>query len=84
MNFGVFTMFNIREGATQAQTFTEWLKVVQEAEMLGMDVFWLGESLQARPSSGIVPAYGRKRGRGTHKPHENRDCGAGASSSESD
>lgn len=53
MNFGVFTMFNIREGASQAQTFTEWLKVVQEAERLGIDVFWLGES-HFRPDRAVV------------------------------
>ena len=44
MDFGIFTMFNTREGFTQSQTFKEWFDVVQVAENAGIDTFWLGES----------------------------------------
>jgi hypothetical protein len=35
MDFGIFSMFTTRVGDTQAQTFKEWLDVVQLAD----DVF---------------------------------------------
>ncbi|MBI3325530.1 MAG: LLM class flavin-dependent oxidoreductase [Nitrospinae bacterium] len=44
MDFGIFTMFNTREGCTQFQTFQEWFDVVRVAEDMGIDTFWLGES----------------------------------------
>ena len=44
MNFGIFSMFNLREGCTQAQAFEEWLGLVQEAEAFGIDTFWIDES----------------------------------------
>ncbi len=53
MDFGMFTMFNIREGATQADTFKEWFKLVQEAEDRGIDTFWLGES-HFRPERAVM------------------------------
>lgn len=37
MDWGIFTMFNVREGATQAQTFKEWFDLVQVAEEKGVD-----------------------------------------------
>ena len=44
MDFGIFSMFNSREGATQAETFKEWFDLVQVVEETGLDTFWLGES----------------------------------------
>ena len=44
MDFGIFTMFNTREGFTQTQTFKERFDVAQVAEEVGVDTFWLGES----------------------------------------
>ena len=44
MDFGLFTMFEIREGATQAETFDDWFHLVDMAEKLGLDTVWLGES----------------------------------------
>ena len=38
MDFGIFTMFNTREGFTQSQTFKEWFDVVQLAEDVGIDI----------------------------------------------
>ena len=35
-------MFTTRVGATQAQTFKEWLDLVQVCEDSGLDTFWLG------------------------------------------
>src|SRR5262245_10201864 len=44
MDFGIFSMFTTREGRTQAQVFREWFDLVQVAEDMGLDTFWLGES----------------------------------------
>ena len=53
MNFGIFSMLNIREGCTQAQAFEECLDLVQESEAFGIDTFWLGES-HFRPERAVV------------------------------
>ena len=53
MDFGIFTMFNTREGFTQSQTFKEWFDVVQLAEDVGIDIFWLGES-HFRPRRAVL------------------------------
>ncbi|MFQ6026743.1 MAG: LLM class flavin-dependent oxidoreductase [Dehalococcoidia bacterium] len=53
MDFGMFTMFNIREGTTQADTFKEWFDLVQVAEDRGLDTFWLGES-HFRPDRAVM------------------------------
>ena len=53
MDFGLFTMFNTREGFTQSQTFKEWFDVVQVAEDAGLDTFWLGES-HFRPQRAVL------------------------------
>jgi alkanesulfonate monooxygenase SsuD/methylene tetrahydromethanopterin reductase-like flavin-dependent oxidoreductase (luciferase family) len=53
MDFGIFTMFNTREGFTQSQTFKEWFDVVQVAEDAGLDTFWLGES-HFRPQRAVL------------------------------
>lgn len=53
MNFGIFTMFSIREGRTQAQVFQEWFTLVQMAEDLGLDAVWLGES-HFRPNRAVL------------------------------
>ncbi len=53
MDFGIFTMFSTREGATQFQTFQEWLNLVQVAEDVGLDTVWLGES-HFRPQRAVL------------------------------
>ncbi len=53
MDFGIFTMFNTREGFTQFQTFKEWFDVVRVAEDMGIDTFWLGES-HFRPNRAVL------------------------------
>lgn len=52
MDFGIFSMFTTREGRTQAQVFKEWFDLVQVAEDLGLDTFWLGES-HFRPNRAV-------------------------------
>jgi alkanesulfonate monooxygenase SsuD/methylene tetrahydromethanopterin reductase-like flavin-dependent oxidoreductase (luciferase family) len=44
MDFGIFTMFTVREDGTQAEAFREWFGIVQAAEEMGLDTFWIGES----------------------------------------
>ena len=44
MDFGLFTMFEIREGASQAETFDDWFHLIDMAESLGLDSLRLGES----------------------------------------
>lgn len=53
MDFGIFTMFSTREGRTQAQVFQEWFQLVQVAEDMGLDTFWLGES-HFRPQRAVL------------------------------
>lgn len=63
MDFGLFTMFSIREGVTQFHTFQEWFDLMQVAEDMGLDTVWLGEShfrpqraVLASPLVGPVPS----------------------------
>lgn len=53
MDFGIFSMFPIREGATQFEVFKEWFDLAQVAEELGIDTFWLGES-HFRPNRAVL------------------------------
>jgi alkanesulfonate monooxygenase SsuD/methylene tetrahydromethanopterin reductase-like flavin-dependent oxidoreductase (luciferase family) len=53
MDFGLFSMFTTREGRTQAQAFKEWFDLVQVAEDMGLDTFWLGES-HFRPNRAVL------------------------------
>ena len=53
MDFGIFTMFNTREGFTQTQTFKERFDVAQVAEEIGVDTFWLGEA-HFRPQRAVL------------------------------
>src|SRR5437762_9636895 len=53
MDFGMFSMFNPREGSTQSAVFKEWFDLVQFAEDLGLDCFWLGES-HFRPQRAVL------------------------------
>jgi alkanesulfonate monooxygenase SsuD/methylene tetrahydromethanopterin reductase-like flavin-dependent oxidoreductase (luciferase family) len=53
MDFGIFTMFSVREGVTQFQTFQEWLDLVRVAEEMGLDTVWLGES-HFRPQRAVL------------------------------
>ena len=53
MDFGLFTMFSTREGASQFHTFQEWFDLVQVAEDAGLDTLWLGES-HFRPQRAVL------------------------------
>jgi alkanesulfonate monooxygenase SsuD/methylene tetrahydromethanopterin reductase-like flavin-dependent oxidoreductase (luciferase family) len=53
MDSGLFTMFSVREGGTQFQTFQEWFDLVQVAEAMGPDTIWLGES-HFRPQRAVL------------------------------
>jgi alkanesulfonate monooxygenase SsuD/methylene tetrahydromethanopterin reductase-like flavin-dependent oxidoreductase (luciferase family) len=53
MDFGIFSMFSTREGRSQSQIFQEWFDIVQVAEDLGLDTFWLGES-HFRPNRAVL------------------------------
>src|SRR5262245_56948702 len=53
MDCGIFTMFSVREGVTQFQTFREWFDLVQVAEDIGLDTIWLGES-HFRPQRAVL------------------------------
>ncbi len=55
MNFGIFSMFTVREDATQADAFKEWFDLAQTAEDLEMDTFWIGES-HFRPERAVMSA----------------------------
>jgi alkanesulfonate monooxygenase SsuD/methylene tetrahydromethanopterin reductase-like flavin-dependent oxidoreductase (luciferase family) len=53
MDFGIFSMFTTREEGTQSQAFQEWFNLVQVAEDMGLDTFWLGES-HFRPNRAVL------------------------------
>lgn len=53
MDFGIFTMFSTREGASQFHTFQEWFELARMAETLGLDTLWLGES-HFRPQRAVL------------------------------
>lgn len=55
MDFGVFTMFTVREKGTQSEAFKEWFGIVQATEELGLDTFWIGES-HFRPERAVMAA----------------------------
>jgi hypothetical protein len=55
MDFGIFTMFTVREDGTQAEAFREWFGIVQAAEEMGLDTFWIGES-HFRPERAVMSA----------------------------
>jgi len=43
MNFGMFTDFHVRPGASQAEAFDESFAQIAEAEQMGFDTVWLAE-----------------------------------------
>ena len=53
MDFGIFTMFSARETSTQHEIFQEWFDVVDVAEAMEIDTFWLGES-HFRPNRAML------------------------------
>ena len=55
MDFGIFTMFTVRENGAQSEAFQEWFGIVQAAEDLGLDTFWIGES-HFRPERAVMAA----------------------------
>ena len=53
MDFGVFTMFTVREDGSQFDAFQEWFRLIQQAEEQGIDTFWIGES-HFRPERAVM------------------------------
>jgi len=53
MNFGIFSMFPVRDGGTQHGVIKEYLDLAEVAEEAGIDVFWLGES-HFRPQRAVL------------------------------
>ncbi len=53
MNFGIFTMFTVREDGSQFDAFQEWFRLIQQAEEQGIDTFWIGES-HFRPERAVM------------------------------
>ena len=53
MDFGIFTMFSARETSPQHEIFQEWFDVVDVAEDMEIDTFWLGES-HFRPNRAML------------------------------
>ncbi|MFQ6026853.1 MAG: LLM class flavin-dependent oxidoreductase [Dehalococcoidia bacterium] len=53
MDIGLFNQFNLREGADYHQTLKEWLDLAVEAEDLGVDSFWFGET-HFRPNRSML------------------------------
>jgi len=44
MEFGTFYEFPVRPGSTEADAFSEGFELIDDAERLGLDAFWLSES----------------------------------------
>ena len=44
MDFGLFTMYMVREDTPHIETFREWMKLIEFAEEVGLDSVWLGET----------------------------------------
>jgi alkanesulfonate monooxygenase SsuD/methylene tetrahydromethanopterin reductase-like flavin-dependent oxidoreductase (luciferase family) len=53
MDFGMFTMYMVREGAPQIEAFREWMKLIELAEEVGLDSVWLGET-HFRPQRAVL------------------------------
>ena len=53
MDFGLFTMYMVREGAPQIEAFREWMKLIETAEEVGLDSVWLGET-HFRPQRAVL------------------------------
>ncbi len=53
MDFGMFTMYMVREGAPQIEAFREWMKLIDLCEEVGLDSVWLGET-HFRPQRAVL------------------------------
>ena len=53
MDFGMFTMYMVREGAPQIEAFREWMKLIELCEEVGLDSVWLGET-HFRPQRAVL------------------------------
>ena len=53
MDFGMFTMYMVREGAPQVEAFREWMKLIELSEEVGLDSVWLGET-HFRPQRAVL------------------------------
>jgi alkanesulfonate monooxygenase SsuD/methylene tetrahydromethanopterin reductase-like flavin-dependent oxidoreductase (luciferase family) len=55
MEFGTFYEFPVRPGGTDAQAFAEGFELIDDAERLGLDAFWLSES-HCQPGVSVLAA----------------------------
>ena len=53
MDFGMFTMYMVRENAPQIEAFREWMTLIELAEDVGLDSVWLGET-HFRPQRAVL------------------------------
>ena len=53
MDFGIFTMFTVREDESQHAAFQEWFDLINLADESGIDTFWIGES-HFRPERAVM------------------------------
>ncbi len=53
MDFGMFTMYMVRENAPQIEAFREWMSLIELAEEVGLDSVWLGET-HFRPQRAVL------------------------------
>ncbi len=53
MDFGMFTMYMVREDTPHIETFREWMKLIELAEEVGLDSVWLGET-HFRPKRAVL------------------------------
>jgi alkanesulfonate monooxygenase SsuD/methylene tetrahydromethanopterin reductase-like flavin-dependent oxidoreductase (luciferase family) len=55
MEFGSFYEFPVRPGCTEADAFSEGFELIDDAERLGLDAFWLSES-HCQPGVSVLAA----------------------------
>ena len=55
MEFGAFYEFPVRPGGTEAEAFSEGFGLIDDAERMGLDAFWLSES-HCQPGVSVLAA----------------------------
>jgi alkanesulfonate monooxygenase SsuD/methylene tetrahydromethanopterin reductase-like flavin-dependent oxidoreductase (luciferase family) len=55
MEFGTFYEFPVRPGGTEADAFSEGFALIDDAERMGLDAFWLSES-HCQPGVSVLAA----------------------------
>src|SRR5262245_26591287 len=55
MEFGTFYEFPVRPGGNEADAFSEGFELIDDAERMGLDAFWLSES-HCQPGVSVLAA----------------------------